>query len=1436
MIFHSQHIVSNSMKYFLSIVTLLLVQEIAITQPIINSFTPKSGAIGSSVVITGNNFSTTPSNNIVYFGAVKAQVTAATATSLTVTVPAGATYQPITVTTGGLTAYTASPFSVTFSWKNTIDNLLAEKIEVTTGLHPNDLVLSDLDGDGRSDMATANNYSTNNAASVSVAKNSGSTGNISFAQNTELAVGGMAYAINAGDFNGDGKPDLVASSIVNKTISVFKNTSTAGNMAFAAKVDFGTNDNPYSIAIADFNKDGKPDIAVANYLGNSISVFKNTSSGGNISFAAKTDFTTALGPSRLITADLDGDGNFDLATANSLSNSISVLRNTSSGGNISFAAKIDYTTGKQPQGIAAGDLDGDGKTDLLAANYLDGTISVFKNSSSVSSVSFNAVTPVSFPGNNVYNVSVGDVNGDGKPELVVPALDRNFYLNVIYVVQNTSSTGSIAFGAAARYFSLSPNAAVVGDLDNDGKNDIAAANFSNSSVSVFRNRLTDPSITSFDPATGVNGTVVTISGYNFVDVTKVSFGGIAAKTYNAVNETTIVATVDSGKSGKVSVTTINGKAELDGFLFEGPPAITSFSPTIGTTGSTISIAGANLVGATDVRIGGIPPASFKIINADTILANVGAGASGDISVQTAFGSSTAKGFIFVPPPQLTSFSPVSGPLGTTVTISGTNFSGNKDSNELYFGSIKAVVASSTSNTVKAVVPKGAGYEPITLYTGAAHTPVYSNLPFNITFPTAASIFTDNAFGRKINIYSGFASSGFSSNGDFVTGDFDGDGKNDMAVMGVKNFGYQLNVLKNTSSIDSIAFAIAAEFAQSPTPTRMAACDMDNDGKQDIIIGNQGGYFTIFRNTSSIGKIAFSQLSFSSFGPVFGVAARDLDGDGKAEVVISNSGGNVVVHRNTSIGGNLTFTEPILISYGGAYDSRLLIADLNGDSKAEIIFSSGQSDVFIYKNLSTAGNISFDAGTGFAAGWRPSGIAVGDIDGDNKPDIVASNFAGSDIYVLLNVSTAENIAFNVTAHNYPQQVYPVALSDFDGDGKPDILGESFSSFMVIKNVSKNGVVALASPVIYASVPSYDPGEGEIAGSDADGDGKPDVIEVRTDSISVFRNKSGEPKLLPAGDHPVTGPVIIKVTVDSTVNFSSGFPYVQRHYDIEPTVNPSTATAFVTLYFTQQDFDNFNATPGHGLDLPKGPGDLSGIANIRIFQYHGFSTTSIPGSYSGPGEIIDPEDKNIVWNTAALQWEVSFNVNGFSGFFISSTGNDVLPLNLLSFTGTATGQISKLTWVVSDAENLMDFVLERSSDNRVFEPVATIKAFNTGNNITYRYNDTLDKKGIYFYRLRLGDRDGKAVFSKIVIITIHSSLTGITISPNPASQFITIQHPSTNEVSQIAIVDFNGKMLRKIMVDRYISSTKVDIHDVAQGVYYVIWSNSKNKFSEPFLLVK
>ena len=147
---------------------------------------------------------------------------------------------------------------------------------------------------------------------------------------------------------------------------------------------------------------------------------------------------------------------------------------------------------------------------------------------------------------------------------------------------------------------------------------------------------------------------------------------------------------------------------------------------------------------------------------------------------------------------------------------------------------------------------------------------------------------------------------------------------------------------------------------------------------------------------------------------------------------------------------------------------------------------------------------------------------------------------------------------------------------------------------------------------------------------------------------------------AGANPVSGDITSTVYIAGSAIAYQGQPLVRRHYDLSPANNPNTATALVTLYFSQSDFDDYNSNNGSGADLPTSPSDAAGISALRIAQFHGTSITGDPGSYSGwsgsgPAVItIDPADSNLAWNSSESRWELDFDITGFSGFFVF-TGN-------------------------------------------------------------------------------------------------------------------------------------------------------------------------------------
>ena len=340
------------------------------------------------------------------------------------------------------------------------------------------MTAADLNGDGQPDLIVANSKRRHG---VGAAEHDGAGATTpSFAAQQTFATGSYPDSVTVADLNGDGKPDLiVANGRLEHGVGAAEHDGAGATTAsFAAQQTFATGSEPRSVTVADLNGDGQPDLIVANKYSNTVSVLLNTTApgasqprlrhpanlrhrqpagirdGGGLerrwqarpdrrerslghgvgaaehdgagattpSFAAQQTFATGSEPFSVTAADLNGDGKPDLIVANYESNTVSVLLNTTATGATtpSFAAQQTFATGSEPRSVTAADLNGDGKPDLIVANLNSNTVSVLLNTTAPGATTPSFASQTAFAtGTDPDSVTAADLNGDGKPDLIV---------------------------------------------------------------------------------------------------------------------------------------------------------------------------------------------------------------------------------------------------------------------------------------------------------------------------------------------------------------------------------------------------------------------------------------------------------------------------------------------------------------------------------------------------------------------------------------------------------------------------------------------------------------------------------------------------------------------------------------------------------------------------------------------------------------------------------------------------------------------------------------------------------------------------------------------------------------------------------------------------------------------------------------------------------
>ena len=393
---------------------------------------------------------------------------------------------------------------------------------IRVGGGPAALAVADFDGDGDPDLAVANSRTDDLSILLG-----GPGGSFTPAPGSPIAVGNSPFAVAAGDFNGDHDPDLAVADELDSQVTVLLG-GTGASFAPAPGSPYATGRFPFSVAVADFNADADPDLAIANLGSNDVSILVGGPGGtfapapggpvpagdGPRSIAAgdfnhdsdpdlavangvSDDVTILLGgagtafipagapvraghsPAGITAGDLNGDEEPDLALANIGSNDITILLGTGGGHFAEPAYESPLPGDWNPTAIAVRDLSGDGAADIIVANYVSDNVSVLFGGATPSFTRVPGALPIA--AGSVLSMASADFNGDADPDFAVTSSDVDNV--VVYLggggLSFTASPGS-PFATGARPFSV-----IAGDFDGDGRRDLAIANLDGDSVSVL---------------------------------------------------------------------------------------------------------------------------------------------------------------------------------------------------------------------------------------------------------------------------------------------------------------------------------------------------------------------------------------------------------------------------------------------------------------------------------------------------------------------------------------------------------------------------------------------------------------------------------------------------------------------------------------------------------------------------------------------------------------------------------------------------------------------------------------------------------------------------------------------------------------------------------------------------------------------------------------
>lgn len=1328
--------------------------------PKISSFSPKSGPVGTSVVITGTNFNPVAANNTVFFGTVKAVVTSGTANSLTVTVPVGANHKPISVLSNYLKAYSSVPFKVTFPNGGSIDEqAFSSRTDITVGPNsfPGYIALGDFDGDGKQDIIYSNfAVNANDETGVKILLNTSTTSTVSFGQSILLPNLGLSeLAID--DYDLDGKLDFATANIGTDSLFIYRNLSTIGNLSFDTPLVLKGGGSSAELTCGDIDGDGKPEITVG---GGGIRIFRNIGEPGKIAFEPGNLFL--FYSTNYSLKDMDYDGKPELVTHSYGSDLIAIYKNTSIKGSISFSDPA-IISAVAPIGLEAEDMDNDDKIDLIYFNSGSSRISMSKNIGN--NGSFEFATPIEITNNINYGERIGisDLNGDGL-------LDFGFVqrMALLSLMRNVTDTLGIDFDSRTDFNPMyydRPKDIVIGDINGDGK--------------------PDPIVS--------------------LEVTK-----------------------------QISIFINNSKQE---------PIIKSFTPTIGISGSAITIKGLNFNNITSIKFGNTPASSFTVNSPTSITAIVGNGATGALEISNNLGTDSKQGFYFGSIPVINSIQPVNAPSGTDVIINGQNFSSIAGENTVFLGSAKASVKASNNSSLTVTVPSGYSAEQLNVTVN--NRTGYYDKPFPVTFSGSIGQLNASTFSNRIDTdYGGIGK----------VADLDGDNKAELII----SYDYGVKITRNISTPGALGFSFFVTFSTGNASGiyNLAVSDFDGDGKKDIVTLNSNiSSITVLKNTSTPDYVMFDtrlDITIPSYSALYtDIEVIDIDKDGRNDIILANNNGNIIVYKNTSFGGSISFKIYNTFNTNTSIKA-FTIGDIDGDSYPDIaIASSGDNKVWIWKNTSQIDQPNFAQAINYPISTNLNDIKLADLDGDNKLDMILVSGSSNMGYVLKNTSTIGNIGF-ATKIDLPSHSNPISIdiADLDGDAKADLIFHNFASkdISLLRNNSSVGNLS------FLQKNDLNVQDSALAGAtvDLDGDGRIDILSRASGGhYNFFLNTTGLTVInsVCANSNTTITSNITGTTYQWQQNTGTGFVNITNNANISGATTNSLQLINLPIAWNGYEYRcNVNGT----LNSVVNKLNIIGTAVTPTVSI----TTSTTNICTGTNVIFSSTMTN-GGSSPSYQWQINgfdvgtnsptYSYNGFKN-------NDIVKVILTSNATCATTPIITSNSITLSVSPIVtpDMIIEGNT----IVPKGQASTITTSTNLTgpttsYQWQDSTTSHNwaniiggtnptINYTPATSGDKIRCVLSSSSPCVTISSiksntliftvtqptaiepipaSKYGIHIFPNPVFNFIVFDSLKISDNWQsLQIINISGKQIGKTV--NIINHTKVIFNTEAlKPGYYV-----------------